>query len=110
MTLEPLGRQYGCREFALAMAAIAALAMPLVTGMMAAFVVLVQGAQNPATLPKCEAVSIRRCGTGSVIEGQRGEAPGPFTFTPDRMILRCVNVKSLIESVRACLGSGVLVE
>jgi uncharacterized protein (TIGR03435 family) len=74
----------------------------MVTGMMTISAVPAQGVQNPAraaNTPKWEAVSIKRCGLDSVTEGQRGEAAGPpFTFSPDRMTLRCVNVKSLIKS------------
>jgi uncharacterized protein (TIGR03435 family) len=59
-----------------------------------------QAITRPTDIPKWEAVSIKPCGIGSLPEGQRGQGPGgpPFRFTPDRMTLRCMDVRTLINS------------
>ena len=59
-----------------------------------------QNRTRPANTPKWEAVSIKPCGPSSLPEGQRGDGPGgpPFRFTPDRMTLRCMEVRKLVQS------------
>lgn len=84
----------GWRKLTLAAAGVAALAAPVLVGMLNASP---QNHARPASTPKWEAVSIRPCGPSPLLEGQRGSGP-PFRFTPDRMSLRCMNVKSLIRS------------
>src|SRR5690349_19926925 len=55
---------------------------------------------RPVDAPKWEAVSIKPCGPSGAEEGQRGgETSGsPIRFSPDRMTLRCLTVRSLIQS------------
>jgi uncharacterized protein (TIGR03435 family) len=67
---------------------------PVLTGMAS------QNTTRPSNIPKWEAVSIKPCAQPSLPEGQRGGGnPGPpFRFTPDRMTLNCVNVRTLINS------------
>jgi uncharacterized protein (TIGR03435 family) len=86
----------GWRRLALTGAGIAALAAPVIAGMMTAS----QTHARPADTPKWEAVSVKPCGPGSVSPGQRGgQGDGsPLRFSADRMTLRCVNVRSLIKS------------
>lgn len=61
---------------------------------------MAQTRTRPANTPKWEAVSIKPCGPNSLPEGQRGEgAPAAsFHFTPDRMTLHCMSVRTLIQS------------
>ena len=55
--------------------------------------------QTQTSVPKWEAVSIKPSAPNSIVEGQRADAPAsPFRFTPDRMTLRCMNVRTLIRS------------
>lgn len=84
----------GWKKLTLAAAGLGALAMPVLAGVVTS---TIQNHTRPADTPKWEAVSIRPCGPSPLLEGQRGSGP-PFRFTPDRMSLRCMNVKSLIRS------------
>ena len=88
----------GWRKLALTAAGIAALAMPVIAGMMTTS----QTHARPADTPKWEAVSVKPCGPSSVSPGQRGgggQGDGPpLRFSADRMTLRCVNVRNLIKS------------
>src|SRR5262249_47316765 len=90
----------GWRKRSLAAAAIAALAIPVLVSMKSGSPIPTQSSQNHARLPntpKWELVSIRPCAASA---GQRGVEPSgnPFRFTPDRMTLRCLNVRPLVQS------------
>src|SRR5262249_45913533 len=98
---DQIGENLNCwRKLSLVAGAIAVLAVPVLVGMMNGSPISTQASQNHdrlAATPKWELVSIRPCAAGA---GQRGGEPSgnPFRFTPDRMTLRCLNVRSLIES------------
>jgi bla regulator protein blaR1 len=84
----------GWRKLALTAAGVAAMAAPVVAGMMTA-----QTHSRPADTPKWEAVSVKPCGPAAVGPGQRGQGGGPpLSFSADRMTLRCMNVMRLIKS------------
>jgi hypothetical protein len=54
---------------------------------------------RPPATPAWEAVSIKQCRENVSDTGQRGGEPGPpFRFSADRMTLRCLTVRTLIQS------------
>jgi hypothetical protein len=54
---------------------------------------------RPPVTPAWDAVSIKQCRENASDTGQRGGEPGPpFRFSADRMTLRCLTVRTLIQS------------
>src|SRR6185369_87313 len=83
----------GSRKLILAAATIAALASHSLAGFLKAS----QNRTRPATTPKWEAVSIKRCSRDA--GGERGDDPSPpFRFSADRMTLRCLTLRTLVQS------------
>ena len=87
------------KRVALAVAGVAALALPVVVGIMNAPAVRAQSVR--AATPKWEVVAIRPCEDGPNVRGGGGE-PG----SPGRLNLHCVPVKVLIHMAYVTFASG----
>jgi bla regulator protein BlaR1 len=89
------------RKVALAVVGFAALAVPIVVGVMDAPLIHAQ-AQVPAATPKWEAVSIRPCeDPGPPAPGVRG---GGMGVSPGRLHIRCFSVGTIVNAAYVTFG------
>jgi hypothetical protein len=71
----------------------------ILTALASVVLAITIASQNATNTPKWEAVSIKPCRENAIDTGQRGGEPGPpFRFSADRMTLRCLTVRKLIQS------------
>jgi uncharacterized protein (TIGR03435 family) len=103
------------RKLVLLAAGIVTLATPIVMGIVYASPIRPAAAQNvvrPADTPKWEVVSIKPCAPRTVSSGggPRGGGPDsgpPFSFSADRMTLKCQWVRDLVQTAYMVYANGV---
>jgi beta-lactamase regulating signal transducer with metallopeptidase domain len=95
------------RKAALAAAATAALAAPIVVGVLQA---PLSRAQSPGDRPKFEVASVKSCKVGEVVRssGQR-KGGGPPIFSPGTLSTGCSTVEELIRNAYVQYATGVLI-